>query len=182
MKAIPALLLALSLSAPALLAAESAPASLATETSAVPATVDALLERCTKIIRYGRTVSLTEPSRQEAFVTLGLLADPRALPLLEEYLRNDMDPNVRVQIVKALAYYNCREVLPLLEAALKDTSSNVRITASNCLRKLTGKTYTYEASAADEKELTEGTAQMRDVMEEVRRRRQLRDASKPATP
>lgn len=76
--------------------------------------------------------------RREAAFALGQLRNPRAVPLLLERLRIDLNKNVRKACVVALSQIPDPAIPGYLErVAIYDPNAEVRLLASNLMRKLT---------------------------------------------
>jgi HEAT repeat protein len=103
-----------------------------------------LLTRCAKILVYNEVSAFDKPSKVNAFIALGLLGDEAAIPMLSDYLQNDENDELRVQITKALTWINKPAAIPVLEQALHDPDLHVRILSSIGLWSLTGKNYEYD--------------------------------------
>ncbi|MFT3870093.1 MAG: HEAT repeat domain-containing protein [Nibricoccus sp.] len=104
---------------------------------------DAVIEKCTLILTYGTTNSFDGPSKAEAAITLGLLGNERAVPVLADHLLNEENQNLRLQIVRALGWINSRTGVLALESALNDPYVHVRNNAAKVLQQITGKSYGY---------------------------------------
>lgn len=114
------------------------------------ASADAILEKCSKILLYGEVHGYDEPGKVDAVVTLGLLGDERAVPLLADQLVNTPNAHLRGQIVRALLWIGSRTAQPVLEQALKDPDHRVRRFSAEALGQLTGKKYEYDRTGEAE--------------------------------
>ena len=108
------------------------------------ASIDDMFTKCTKILSYGEVMSLSEPSKMDAVVALGILGDERALPLLIGHLENSKVDALRTEIVRALGNIGSAQAVPALEKALGDKYPHVRMRAAMALKKITGKEYDYD--------------------------------------
>jgi HEAT repeats len=105
---------------------------------------DALLAKCTKILNYGETYHIYQPSKTDAVSALGLLGDVRAVPDLVAHLENEENNALRLQIVKALGWIGSTNAVPALETALNDKYPLLRKQAASALKDITGKDYDYD--------------------------------------
>jgi len=112
--------------------------------AAEPANQEAVLERCTKILKYGDLTSMAEPSKVDAVHALGLIGNAKALPLLIEHLENERNDNLRMQIVRSLGWIGSKDAVPALEKSLADKYPFVRQQSAVALKKITGKDYEYD--------------------------------------
>lgn len=150
-----ALLLAFSLST-------SPRAAAASEVPAANSTNDALFTKCTEIIKYGERINLAKPTKADAIVTLGMLGDERAIPLLIEYYDHEDNNNMRHQLVKALSWIGGSKVVPTLEKALRDKYPFTRKQAAVGLKEITGKDYEFDTTGLPD------LAKMRAAIESAR--------------
>jgi hypothetical protein len=85
----------------------------------------------------GRLASRHDNSRRDGALTLGHLADPRAVPALVHLLRTDDDDEVRSAAAQALGAIGDPRAAPALEeAALGDDDDDVRWAASHAFARL----------------------------------------------
>ena len=123
------------------------------------------LERSSRILKFGAVMGNSEPTKVDAVHALGLLGDPRAIPLIVEHLENESNDNLRFQIVRALGWIGSDAAIPALEKSLKDKYPFVRQQAAVALKKITGKEFEYDKTG-----LTD-PAKLRDLMEKAREER-----------
>jgi hypothetical protein len=109
-----------------------------------PDPIDEALARCYKILKYGKENEFYEPDKRDAAITLGLLGDERAVPLLLEHLSNEENQHLRFEIIQALARIKSTKGVPGLEKALKDSYNLNREIAARALKEITGKDYKFE--------------------------------------
>lgn len=127
-------------------------------------------DRMVKVLRFGAAEGNREPSKIDAVHALGLLGDPRAIPLLIEHLENESSDQLRVQIVRALSWFESPAVVPALEKALKDKYLHVRNQAALALKKITGKDYEFDRAG-----LPDPAAMQEAVQKIVEERRKARE-------
>lgn len=108
------------------------------------ALADTLFARCEKILAYGDAVSFQHPGKADAATALGLLGDPRAVPLLAEHLRHADNASLRRQIVRALGWIGGPAAIAALEETLRDRDPGLRMHAAAALRTLTGREPSYD--------------------------------------
>ncbi len=113
---------------------------------------DALLAKCTKLLTYGEQQELYKPSKLDAVVTLGLLGDERAVPILIDHLQNEEDRNLRFHIAQAPGWIGSTNAVPALEDALHDKYPMLRVEAATALKDITGKDYQYDKAGLPDME------------------------------
>ena len=123
------------------------------------------LERISRVLKFGPIDGHSEPSKVDAAHALGLLGDPRAIPLLVEHLENESNNNLRLQIVRALGWIGTADAVPALEKALKDQYPFTRQQAAVALKKITGKDFDFDRSGLPD------PAKLREEFEKARAER-----------
>lgn len=122
-------------------------------------------ERSSRILKFGEPYGNGEPTKVEAVHALGLLGDPRAIPLLVEHLENEANNHLRLQIVRALGWIGSDAAIPALEKSLKDKYPYVRQQSAAALKKITGKEFEYDKTGLPD------PAKLREVLEKAREER-----------
>jgi len=128
---------------------------------------DAVLpfERSSRILKFGALHGNSEPTKVEAVHALGLLGDPRAIPLLVEHLEGEANDNLRLQIVRALGWIGSDAAVPALEKSLKDKYPFVRQQSAAALKKITGKEFEFDRTGLPD------PAKLRESLEKAREER-----------
>jgi HEAT repeat protein len=84
-----------------------------------------------------KSASDSEPTvRWEAVVFLDKVKAPQAMPLMQEMLKHDMEPTLRIKIINLLSSRNTPEVLQALVLSMKDQEAEVRLAALRALDKI----------------------------------------------
>ncbi len=122
-------------------------------------------ERCSKILKFGEVQGSGAPTKVEAVHALGLIGDPRAIPLLVEHLENEANDHLRLQIVRALGWIGGDAVIPALEKSLKDRYPFVRHQSAAALKKITGKEFEFDKTGLPD------PAKLREILEKAREER-----------
>lgn len=113
-----------------------------------PLQSDEVLARCTKIMKFGSVNEFYKPAKADAVMALGLLGDPRAVPVLLEHLNNEANQNLQFQIVRSLGWLKSDKATPALEKLLKHKDLTLREVAILALEDITGKDYGSKERAA----------------------------------
>ena len=123
------------------------------------------LERCSRVLKFGEVQGSGAPTKVEAVHALGLLGDPRAIPLLVEHLENEANDHLRLQIVRALGWIGSDAVIPALVKSLKDQYPYVRQQSAAALKKITGKEFEFDKTGLLD------PAKLREMLEKAREER-----------
>jgi HEAT repeat protein len=122
-------------------------------------------DRSSRILKFGAIDGVNDPTKVDAVHALGLLGDPRAIPLLVEHLENESNDHLRLQIVRALGWIGSDIAVPALEKALKDKYPFVRQQSAVALKKITGKEFEFDKTGLPD------PAKMRELLEKAREER-----------
>jgi hypothetical protein len=122
-------------------------------------------ERISRILKFGALHGSSEPTKVDAVHALGLLGDPRAIPLLVEHLEGEANDNLRLQIVRALGWIGNDAGIPALEKSLKDKYPFVRQQSAAALKKITGREFEYDKTGLPD------PADLRERLEKAREER-----------
>lgn len=119
-------------------------------------------DRSARILKFGAVHGESAPTKVDAVHALGLLGDPRAIPLLVEHLENEETDHLRLEIVRALGWIGGDAVVPALEKSLKDKYPYVRKQSAVALKKITGKDYAFDKTGLPD------PAKLREILDKAR--------------
>jgi HEAT repeat protein len=74
--------------------------------------------------------------RWEAILFLDKVKSPQAMPLMQEMLRLDMEPSLRIKIIELLSTRRGDNVMESLVGSMKDQEADVRLAALRALEKI----------------------------------------------